>query len=89
MVSKPSPTVAKPKARRGRNVMTGLTLAGQLPVIEHARAGHAGYVWRVWMAYNDNYDTGTYLQLADDGTITRCIVYQNKITKQEVVKEAD
>lgn len=69
--------------------MTGLTLVGQLPVIEHAKNGHAGRIWRVWMSYNDTYDSGVYLQLADDGTITRVIVHGGKIQKFEIVKEAD
>lgn len=69
--------------------MTGLTLAGQLPVLEHARDGHSGRIWRVWMAYNDHYDSGSYLKLAEDGTITRCVVHSGKIVKQEVIKESD
>lgn len=69
--------------------MTGLTLAGQLPVIEHARNGHSGRIWRVWMTYNDHYDTGSYLQLEDDGVIRRTIVYGGKIVKQEVIKESN
>jgi hypothetical protein len=74
---------------RGKNVMTGLTLAGQLPVLEHARDGHNGRIWRVWMTYNDHYDSGSYLKLADDGTITRCVVHGGKIVKQELIKESD
>lgn len=69
--------------------MTGLTLAGQLPVIEHARAGHVGKVWRVWMTYNDTYDTGSYLQLADDGSIVRVVVLGGRIIKHIGVKDAD
>lgn len=87
MTSKLSPTVKPPKARHGKNTMTGITLAGQLPAIEHARDGHNGRVWRVWISYNDRYDEGMYLQLENDGAILRRVVYGGKITTTEVIKE--
>jgi hypothetical protein len=90
MVStKPTPTVKPPKARHGRNVVTGITLIGQLPAVEHVRKGHTGKVWRLWLSYNEYYDTGVYLELLPDGGILRQVVQNNKLIKTDRIKDED
>lgn len=90
MVSKRiAPTPKPPKARHGRNIMTGITLIGQLPAAEHVRKGHTGKVWRLWLSYNEHYDTGVYLELLPDGGILRQVVQGNKIVKSDRVKDED
>lgn len=89
MVSSLAPTPKPPKAKRGRNVMTGITLAGQMPTLEHARNGHAGRVWRLWLSYNDDYTSGMFLRLDDNGEILRQVIHNGKFLKSEVIKEAE
>lgn len=89
MVSKIAPTPKPPKARRGRNVMLGITLMGQLPVLEHARNGHAGRLWRLWLSYDDNYENGLFFELYDDGSVRRFVVSGGKTGKSVLVKDAD
>lgn len=90
MVSKTrAPTPKPPGKKHGRNIMTGITLIGQLPALEHARNGHAGRVWRLWLSYNEAYDTGVYLQLSEDGGILRQVVHENKVIKSDRIKDVD
>lgn len=86
MVSSLAPTPKPPRGRRGRNIMTGIMLAGQMPTLEHARNGHVGRVWRVWLTYNDDFTVGSYLRLDGDGQILRQVVHNGKIIKTEVIK---
>lgn len=62
--------------------MTGITLAGQLPVVEYQNNGS----WRLWTSYNDDYSTGAYLELGTSGEIKRVLVYNKKVTKTEIIK---
>lgn len=60
-----------------------------MPALEHAKAGHAGKVWRVWLSYDDKYRNGVYLKLCDNGAIFRCIVRDGQIKKTELIKDRD
>ena len=86
MVSSLAPTPKPPKSKRGKNVMTGITLAGQMPALEHARNGHVGRVWRLWLSYNDDFSSGSYLRLDENGQILRQIIHNGRIVKTEVIK---
>jgi hypothetical protein len=69
--------------------MLGITLMGQLPVLEHARNGHAGRLWRLWLSYDDNYENGLFFELYDDGSVRRFTVSGGKTGKSVLVKDAD
>jgi len=45
---------------------TALIATYQIPLLEHAHP-----LWRVWISYDKTRTAGTYLELHDDGMITR------------------
>lgn len=65
---------------------TGVSLAGQSPVLIHARNGHAGWVWQLWTSYNDAFDCGTYLVLHSDGEIWRHSISGGRLTHGVCIK---
>jgi hypothetical protein len=69
--------------------MLGITLMGQLPVLEHAKNGHAGRLWRLWLSYDDNYENGLFFELYDDGSVRRFVVSGGKTGKSVLVKDVD
>ena len=83
MVSRVTPGPKPPKARHGRRMMTGITLIGQIPALEHTKE------WRLWLAYDDNYRNGVFLQLCDDGAILRCVMTDGRMTRFDTIKEED
>lgn len=89
MVSRVTPAPKAPRAKHKKNVMTGITLAGQMPALEHVRNGHAGKSWRVWLSYDDKYETGVYLALSDDGSIHRYVLVSGAIKKVDMIKGGD
>lgn len=89
MVSRLAPTPKPPRKFKAKHVMTGLTLAGQMPVLEHVRNGHEGKVWRVWLSYDDHYENGVYLQLGKNGDIYRYVVTDKTVRRGECIKEGD
>lgn len=89
MVSPVTPPPKPPKARHKRNAMVGITLVGQMPALEHCKEGHSGYVWRLWLSYDDRYENGMYLRLGNDGEVTRFVVIGGKIRKVDTIKEGN
>lgn len=71
------------KTPRGRE-LTGVSLVGQLPVLEHARNGHAPRVWKLWTSYDDTLTQGVYLELLGDGAINRCTVSDGKVKREQI-----
>ena len=89
MVSSLAPVPKPPKPRRARNKVTGITLVGQMPAVEHVRKGRAGYCWRMWLSYDDDYSTGVYLELNTDGSIWRYAISEGRIVKGDEIKDKD
>lgn len=89
MVSRVTPAPKPPEPKHKRNVMTGITLIGQMPALECVRRGHAGKVWRVWLAYDDKYENGVFLELKEDGSIVRYGVTGGALRKISLVKGPD
>lgn len=89
MVSRIAPPPKPPKGKRRGNVVTGITLIGQIPALEHVKNGHDGKRWRVWLSYDDDYTSGVYLQLEPDGSIVRYSVLRGKINKVVTIKDKD
>lgn len=59
-----------------QRAFTGLGQPSQPPLIQWAD----GY-WRVWLSYNKPRTAGTYLVLADDGSITRVTEDEDETTR--------
>lgn len=70
------------------NAITGIIAMGQIPLLEHRSFGDAPPRWIVWLAYNKDRTSGTYLILSNDGAIWKETTYPDGSVSCHIVKES-
>jgi len=56
---------------------TGVDIMGQTPLLEQRTFGENNPLWLLWLAYNPDRTSGTYLVLSHDGSILRETIYSD------------
>lgn len=70
------------------NTVTGLQVGSQTPLFEHRSFGEQRPKWIVWLSYNIERTSGTFLILNEDGSILRETVLPEGGTNVVVIKPA-
>jgi hypothetical protein len=68
-------------AIKPRNLITGVDLSGQIPLLEKS-----GPHWLLWLSYNPERSQGTFLRLLSDGQIWRETLLHDGSVRTQIIK---